>query len=115
MGLFTNTSSGTSFYNDRMSRGSWFKKQVKFWVGTYHGFGIDAEMYETKVRDAGKSGVDFVVKSPLKDYRTGRTVCDAGTYRINVHDIEQKGHWDTLNPKYGEQVFVDVFDCVKIK
>jgi hypothetical protein len=113
--MFTNTVSNKSFYSPKMSRGAFFSKRVKYWVGTYHGFGIDAEMYEVKVRDAGKSGVDFVVKDDLIDYRTNRVMCEAGTYRINVHDIEQKGHWATLNPKHGEQIFVAMHDCMKIK
>lgn len=106
---------GKSFYGgSKTPSGKYYPKNVKYFVAKYDGFGISIDLFQDKVLNGERVGIDFIVKSDLKDFRRGKTVCERGTYRISLEDIEKNGKRDVLNPDYGEQMFVPMFACEKV-
>lgn len=110
--MFTNAN-GLAFHNDTMAVGDYYKKNVKYWVGFCHGFGIDAELFDEVVVPS-HVGVTFIVKNDLTDYRTGKTVCSKGKYRITVERMKAFGQYATLNPKHGRQFFIAAHLCEEV-
>jgi hypothetical protein len=110
--LYTN-SNGKSFIAEKMFKGSFVKKHVKFFVHRFGGFGIDAELYDTKIEPT-KAGIDFVVKEDLLDYRTNRVICDSGVYRISVEDFRKYAQKAVLNERHGEQYFIGAHHCTRV-
>lgn len=112
--LYTNVKSGKSFYSDRVPAGRFYTKTVSLFCHKYEGFGIDAQLFEDKVLNGNRDGIDFKVKEDLRDFRSGKIVCERGVYRIDLAGIERYGVRDTLNARFGEQLFVPIWACEKV-
>jgi len=111
---FINTSSKQVFHSpSQLKKGKYYTKNVKYWVGVYSGFGIDYTVYEEVVA-SGKEGIIFDVKSTLEDYRTGRKMCPKGKYLATIEILQKYGRADTLNPKFGKQLFVPMSVCDRL-
>lgn len=106
-------SNGQAFISPKMLKGEYAKKNVKFFVGVYQGFGIQADLYENEI-EPNKAGIDFIVKNPLVDYRANREVCDSGIYRISIEDFRKYAKKDCLNEKHGYQYFISAHRCEKV-
>ena len=110
--LYTNTN-GQAFTSQKMLAGAYARKNVKFYVHRFGGFGIDAELYENEI-DPTKAGINFIVKEDLVDYRSGKKVCDRGVYRISIEDFRRYSQKACLNEKHGFQYFIGAHFCQQV-
>jgi len=117
--LFTNVN-GRQFAGLVRKGGKSYRKNTKFYVSRYDGFGIQAELVD-ELEAKNYESIIFVVKSDLEDYRRMNRygyptkVCAKGEYKISIEDLKQYGTRDVLNAKHGEQWFICANRCAKLR
>lgn len=116
--MFTNYN-GKAFASDTLSTGEVYEKNTTLWTDFIGGFGIDAELFDRIATEY--ETLVFVVKKPLKSYKTNKVVCEKGKYAISIAKIQQllaeksiRCQKATLNERHGRQLFVSQYLTEKI-
>ena len=110
---------GTVFHSKKQMKGKVYRKNVKYWVGRFSGFGMQKDVFD-EVVEQQKQGIIFVLKNDLIDFyesrRKNRDViaCTKGEYFISLDDMLKFGEVATLRERDGEQIFISEFRCTKL-
>jgi hypothetical protein len=110
---------GSVFHSKSQMKGKYYRKNIKYWVGKFQGWGLDYGVWQ-EIVEAGKEGIVFVLKNDLHDFyeerKRNRTVIawEKGKYFISVEDMKTWGKVDTLREKDGKQIFITAHRTVKV-
>jgi hypothetical protein len=111
---------GLTFASKKQMMDKVYRKNCKYWVGTYSGVGLDYELWK-EIETSGKKGIVFVCKNALHDFyeerKRNRTVIalEVGEYFISIEDMQKYGKVSTLRERDGKQIFIPAFRLTKLE